>query len=123
MMKSHSLQKRLRIKAEMIANGEKIPYGSDSEIMFEAANKIDALEKENTSLREQLAASVEPAAEVVDISGEVYTVKAIRFFVNDEALPVGTKLYTRPQPAQVSDERAEFETKAKELSGQYSIIR
>ena len=37
------LPKRLRIKASMIALGERIPWGSDTALMEEAADMIEAL--------------------------------------------------------------------------------
>jgi len=48
-MKSH-LVERLRIKAGMIELGEKIPYGSDSGVMREAADEIERLREELKSL-------------------------------------------------------------------------
>lgn len=42
-MSEHELSKRLRIKAFMIEMGERIAWGSDSELMREAANLIDQL--------------------------------------------------------------------------------
>ena len=39
-----SLQERLRIKANMIDLGEKIAWGSDTDIMHEAADKLDFLQ-------------------------------------------------------------------------------
>ena len=44
------LCKRLEIKADMIQLGEKIAYGSDSEIMREASARIRALAAENEAL-------------------------------------------------------------------------
>jgi hypothetical protein len=41
-----TLQSRLQIKAGMIAMGERIEWGSDSALMWEAAAKIEVLEKE-----------------------------------------------------------------------------
>lgn len=46
------LCKRLEIKADMIQLGEKIAYGSDSEIMREAAARIRTLAAENARLEE-----------------------------------------------------------------------
>ena len=40
-----TLPGRLRIKAGMISMGERIEWGSDSNIMWEAATKIETLEK------------------------------------------------------------------------------
>lgn len=37
---------RLRIKADMIELGDKIPYGSDSSVMREAADEIERLREE-----------------------------------------------------------------------------
>ena len=48
------LCKRLEIKADMNQLGEKIAYGSDSEIMREAATRIRALASEKEGLRKAL---------------------------------------------------------------------
>lgn len=40
-----TLQSRLQIKAAMISMGERIEWGSDSALMWEAAAKLEALEK------------------------------------------------------------------------------
>ena len=42
---SKTLQERLRIKAGVMSMGEKITFGSDTELMYEAADKIDQLEE------------------------------------------------------------------------------
>lgn len=39
-----NLQKKLRIKAQMIMLGERIAWGSETELMMQAAQKIDELE-------------------------------------------------------------------------------
>lgn len=41
----HDLVKRLRTKAHMIASGEKIAWGSDSELMEEAADMLETVSK------------------------------------------------------------------------------
>ena len=48
------LCKRLEIKADMIQLGEKIAYGSDSEIMREAATRIRALASQVDGLRREI---------------------------------------------------------------------
>ncbi len=71
------LPKRLRIKASMIALGERIPWGSDTALMEEAADMIEALSasvenhqlhmlgmaRERDQLRALLAAQSAPAGE------------------------------------------------------------
>ena len=46
-----SLAERLKTKAMMIAMGEKIAFGSDSELMLEAAKEIERLEAELAAIR------------------------------------------------------------------------
>jgi hypothetical protein len=41
-LEQQDLVKRLRIKADMITQGEKITWGSDSALMHEAANALEA---------------------------------------------------------------------------------
>jgi hypothetical protein len=44
-LEQQDLVKRLRIKADMITQGEKIAWGSDSALMHEAANALEATYK------------------------------------------------------------------------------
>ncbi len=62
-----TLQERLRIKAGMITLGEKISWGSETALMYEAANKLDELEKQNDELRAKLQA---PATVAIDERAE-----------------------------------------------------
>lgn len=48
------LPKRLRIKAGMIQLGEKIAWGSDTELMYEAADRIETLESNLEAEREKV---------------------------------------------------------------------
>lgn len=41
--RADDLPKRLRIKAGVMSMGEKIAWGSDTELMYEAANEIERL--------------------------------------------------------------------------------
>jgi hypothetical protein len=41
-----SLPEKLRLTADMISMGEKIAWGSDTELMYEAAERIEELERE-----------------------------------------------------------------------------
>ena len=47
-MMSKPLQERLRIKAGVMSMGEPIAFGSDTELMYEAADKLDRLEEAKT---------------------------------------------------------------------------
>lgn len=49
------LPKRLDIKAGVMEKGEKIAWGSDTALMREAADKIRALQSENTRLKAELS--------------------------------------------------------------------
>jgi hypothetical protein len=49
------LTKRLEIKADMLAMGERIAFGSDSAIMLEAADTIDTLATEVIESRAEIA--------------------------------------------------------------------
>ena len=53
-MSKLDLIKRLEIKAGMISMGEKIAWGSDTDVMYEAAEKIRELEEENKKLKEKI---------------------------------------------------------------------
>ncbi len=48
---SKELSKRLRIKAGVMQMGEKIAWGSDTDLMYEAADNLDEKDKELAALR------------------------------------------------------------------------
>ena len=50
-MPPKTLPEQLRIKANMISLGEKIAWGSETSLMLEAADKIEALEEELRKLK------------------------------------------------------------------------
>ena len=80
------LPKRLRIKASMIALGERIPWGSDTALMEEAADMIEALSAsiENHQLhmlgmardRDQLRATLDAQPQSAP-AGERETIRAV----------------------------------------------
>jgi len=47
----NNLVKQLRIKADVVEMGEKIAWGSDTALMREASNTIEALEKQIESMK------------------------------------------------------------------------
>ncbi len=60
-----TLQERLRIKSDMIHMGESIAWGSDSALMDEAANRIDA----NEALLREAAYALDYAADMTKPTG------------------------------------------------------
>ena len=96
---TEALSERLRTKANMIHMGEKISFGSDSAIMVDAADEIDALkariETTNSNLRTMLAI-FRPGRDVSDadtdrlinlISGEIddYTKRTSQYIEERQA--------------------------------------
>ena len=67
---SEELRKRLEIKAGMITMGEKISWGSDAEIMLEAAAALTAQAAEIAALREALKPFV-PSERVLEAYNEL----------------------------------------------------
>lgn len=57
--KVREISKRLRIKADIIQMGERIAFGSDSEIMPEAADTLDTLIAKQKATEEALRVAVE----------------------------------------------------------------
>lgn len=55
------LQKRLTILASMIANGERIRWGQDSEVMIEAADEIEQLKQRIAQLERERDAILQEA--------------------------------------------------------------
>ena len=72
---------------------------AENQYIYRAADEIDALDAENEKLRAQLAEieKAEPVAEVLHHEGELIIDASLHFF---DIHPIGTKLYTRPMPAQ-----------------------
>lgn len=51
-MNDRTLSERLRLKASVMEMGEKIEFGSDTSLMYEAADKIDSLDNLISSYEE-----------------------------------------------------------------------
>jgi chromosome segregation ATPase len=66
------LPKRLRIKAGMIQLGERIAWGSDAEIMEEAADEIERI---NESLRVEFSALRQQEVEIHEFREERDTIR------------------------------------------------
>ena len=90
------LTKQLRIKAGMINLGERIEWGSETALMETAANRIDHLEAELAKLR----AGQEPVGKIGASHGHKERFPIWNTSDGSEP-PVGTQLYTAPQPRAV----------------------
>ena len=114
------LPKRLRIKASMIALGERIAWGSDTALMEEAADVIEALSAsvENHQLhmlgmardRDQLRAELsalkaqqEPVAWRVTGAGGLTVTPEYPKWAEDDSRLLIESLYTAPQQAPAQD--------------------
>lgn len=65
--KVRELSKRLRIKADIIQMGERIAFGSDSEIMREAAATLDTIIAKQKATEEALRVAVEGLQDIADV--------------------------------------------------------
>lgn len=71
-MMSKPLQERLRIKAGVMSMGEPIAFGSDTELMYEAADKLDRLEEAKEVIKDYRIEADRLRKALEEIKGDLY---------------------------------------------------
>ena len=89
------LPKRLRIKASMIALGERIAWGSDTAIMEEAADMIESLSAERDALRAEAEALRVALLGIASVNPTERGIEWAKAYASDGLKGAGSELYAR----------------------------